>query len=375
MKTLYIITQGMDKPSEEELAELEREDSHPRVSLLEEAISADVLDERYLSDKTPLSRRWLYRWLPVRLSQMIEMLIIHRQYDAILVHTEQVAFPLAMLVKLLRIRTPYVITVSRVTSKYEKKARLKKWLLKNSISHIDRILMWSSVQKNVLTDELDIPESKIKLLKFGTDHKFWRPLSAETDRICSVGMEMRDYPTLVEAVKPTGIRCHFATGDSKGKLFDTVRDLYDMGEMPENITIGKKTKPELRKLYSRCRFVVISLLPTDSDNGQTAIMEAMAIGKPVICTRVKGQVDVIQDGITGIYVPQGDPEALREAIVDLWSDPERADRMGRAARRYVEEHHTADQFAEAVKNELQQVIRAGESRKSKAVEQTETIKA
>lgn len=132
------------------------------------------------------------------------------------------------------------------------------------------------------------------------------------------------------------------------------------------------SKPELRKLYSRCRFLVISLLLTDSDNGQTAILEAMAMGKPVICTRVEGQVDVIQDGITGIYVLQGDPEAMHKAIVDLWDDPERADRMGRDARRFIEEHHTADQLAEAVKNELQKVIG---NRKTQVARHMETVEA
>ena len=52
------------------------------------------------------------------------------------------------------------------------------------------------------------------------------------------------------------------------------------------------------------------------------------MGKPVICSRTQGQVDVIQDGVTGLFVPVGDPVALRRAMLDLWNDPERAEEDG-----------------------------------------------
>jgi len=66
---------------------------------------------------------------------------------------------------------------------------------------------------------------------------------------------------------------------------------------------------ELRDLYARSRFVVAPLVPSESDNGVTVILEAMVMGKPVVCSRTRGQVDVVQDGVTGIYVP-GDAVAV-----------------------------------------------------------------
>ena len=111
------------------------------------------------------------------------------------------------------------------------------------------------------------------------------------------------------------------------------------------VTVGRKTLLELRELYARSRFVVVPLVPSESDNGVTVILEAMAMGKPVICSRTRGQVDVIQDGVTGIYVPVGHPTALREAMLSLWNDPQRARTMGARARAYVEQHHTLEQFA------------------------------
>jgi glycosyltransferase involved in cell wall biosynthesis len=177
-------------------------------------------------------------------------------------------------------------------------------------------------------------------------------LDTKTDIICSAGMEMRDYPTLIRALKPLNIPCHIATGEARGKLFDTVKKLYAMNDIPSHITIGAKNKEELRQLYARSRFVVVPLLPTDTDNGLTVILEAMAMGKPVICSKVEGQIDVIHDNVTGIYVPQGDPKALRKAIKDLWNNPERAEKMGRAARRHIEKYHTLEQFVKTIKQEV-----------------------
>ena len=74
MKTLYIISRGIGKRSEEEMLQLERENRIPRASLLEDALSAQLLDERYLKKVPPLPRRLPYRYLPVNLAQMVEAL-------------------------------------------------------------------------------------------------------------------------------------------------------------------------------------------------------------------------------------------------------------------------------------------------------------
>jgi glycosyltransferase involved in cell wall biosynthesis len=70
----------------------------------------------------------------------------------------------------------------------------------------------------------------------------------------------------------------------------------------------------------------------------------MAMGKCVIATKTFGQTDTIVDGETGVYVPPGDPRALREAIQALLADPARAERIGKAARRFMEEQAGLDHF-------------------------------
>jgi glycosyltransferase involved in cell wall biosynthesis len=68
------------------------------------------------------------------------------------------------------------------------------------------------------------------------------------------------------------------------------------------------------------------------------------MGKAVVISRTRGQVDLIRDGEQGIYVPPGDPAALRAAITYLANHPEETERMGRAGRALVEERHTLDAY-------------------------------
>ena len=352
MQTLYIISKGMDKQSNQVIRQLESEDEIPRASLLEDAISAEVLDERYLAEKAPYLRRLFYNFIPASLAQLFEALFIINRYDVILTHTEKVSFPLALILKWVRSSKPYIVVLSRITSVDSKKTKQKLWFFERTKSSVTCYLIWSSVQRKIAIERFGVLPDQIKLLKRGVDQLFWRPREAETDMICSVGMEARDYPTLVNALRHLKIPCHIAAGASRGDIFKTIETLHNIEDIPDWVTVGKKKPVDLRSLYARSRFTVIPLLPTDSDNGLTTILESMAMGKPVICTRTEGQVDVIQDGVTGLFVPQGDSEALRDAIEILWNDPARCEEMGSAARAYIVKHHSLEQFVVAIKKEV-----------------------
>jgi glycosyltransferase involved in cell wall biosynthesis len=214
------------------------------------------------------------------------------------------------------------------------------------------IITWSSVQRTYAIKHLGMAPEKIYLVKHFVDQLFWSPRDRAVDMICGAGAEMRDYPTLLKALRGTGIPCHIAADHVRVDQFGFARriDANGFSAMASpNVTIGRKTATDLRELYARSMFVVVPLVASDTDNGITVILEAMAMGKPVICSRTEGQVDVIKDGVTGIFVPVGDADAMRAAIVDLWKDPERALEMGRAARAYVKEHHALEKFCRDVK--------------------------
>jgi glycosyltransferase involved in cell wall biosynthesis len=154
---------------------------------------------------------------------------------------------------------------------------------------------------------------------------------------------LRDYPTLIEAVRGAPIRLRIAAGSPW-----IAGDLKPAASLPSNVEWGKYSRFDLRALYVRSAVCVVPIQENDYQTGISTILEMMAMGKCVIATRTRGQTDTLVDGVNGIYVPPGDPAALRAAIVRALDRPEETARIGAAARRYIEENATLDLFVDRV---------------------------
>ena len=83
--------------------------------------------------------------------------------------------------------------------------------------------------------------------------------------------------------------------------------------------------------------------------GQT-LLEGMACGTPVICTRVASMPEIVEDGVTGFVVPPHDPVALGGRLQWLAEHPQEAAAMGAAGRRRVLERF---QWAQVVRRCLE----------------------
>ncbi len=78
------------------------------------------------------------------------------------------------------------------------------------------------------------------------------------------------------------------------------------------------------------------------------ILEAMALGRPVVATNTGGIPEMIKGGRSGILAPPRDVEGLAEGTISLLSDRDLAGRMGQAARARAEERFSIAQHVEAV---------------------------
>ncbi len=83
------------------------------------------------------------------------------------------------------------------------------------------------------------------------------------------------------------------------------------------------------------------VLPSLWEGLPMALLEAMASGLPPVVSRVSGAAEVVVDGESGLLVPAADVERLCAAIGVLLEDPDRARRVGRAARERVERFYSA----------------------------------
>jgi rhamnosyl/mannosyltransferase len=108
---------------------------------------------------------------------------------------------------------------------------------------------------------------------------------------------------------------------------------------------GEVTREELAALYHAADVFVLPSVTRAEAFGYVQL-EAMACGKPVVSTRVASGVPwVNQHGATGLTVPPGDVEALREAIGTLAADPALRARMGAAGRARVLAEFSLEQMA------------------------------
>ena len=85
----------------------------------------------------------------------------------------------------------------------------------------------------------------------------------------------------------------------------------------------------------------VFVLSSHDEGMSNAILEAMAMEKPVVATDVGGTGEVVRHGHSGLLVPPKDPHALAVAVSEVLAQPARAHEMGRLGRRIVEEGFSA----------------------------------
>ncbi len=363
------------QPSGAELARQAALGTRPRKDYVEvaRALDADIIDPSYMAEQaSPVGRALAIR-AGILAGELYEAFAGRNRFSDVCAWADRAGLPLALLYKVARSRSDLTLISGFLSS--GKKSLFLRHL--GVHSHLGAIVNFSSVQMELAAQQLRVPRSKLHHVMQSVDERFWHPVNIPPeDGICSVGWEARDYRTLVTAVSGLPLRAHIAigtqglsssametddNGDSQPHAFESMagtftQPLYTAWRaeilrdgLPPNVTVHNQlSQLALRDLYSRSRFVVVPLHEADFDPGVTTICEAMAMAKPVIVTRTRGQVDIVRDGVNGLYVPRGDPRALRQAITYLRAHPEDAVRMGRAGRDLAETRHALDQYVQRV---------------------------
>jgi glycosyltransferase involved in cell wall biosynthesis len=283
---------------------------------------------------------------------------LRRHYDVLFSDGEQVGIPLALLLKLAHPRGPRPrhLMIAHILSTPQKMPFFDYLRLQ---SHIDTIFTYATWQQRFIGERWGLPEERVVFTPFMVDAAFFSPERAgETPLrlppgvaesaqplICAVGLEFRDYPTLLEAVRGLPVQVVIAAASPWSQRADTTAGR----EIPPNVHVDRFSQAELRALYGCAAFVVMPLFDVEFQAGVTAILEAMAMEKAVICSRTPGQTDVIVEGETGLYVEPEAPDALRGAIAFLLERPELARQMGEAGRRRILAEMDLDHYVQRLK--------------------------
>jgi len=187
---------------------------------------------------------------------------------------------------------------------------------------------------------------------WGVDLDFFPRLEYNPEWFLSCGIANRDFRTLCLAAtkcqRPIRVIC---PGIPKGLEWPSTVTVIDGGRgwlTDETKSISVKALLEDHYPRSAASLVIMKYDPTEyTANGFTNLIEAMAVGQPVIVTRtgaLPGEIDVEKAGC-GLHVPPDDPAALAAAIEALGSDPRGAQAMGEVGRRLCETHYNMKRYA------------------------------
>ena len=130
----------------------------------------------------------------------------------------------------------------------------------------------------------------------------------------------------------------FGEGDLREPLSRQIRDL---GLDKHVVLAGFRDD-----VHALTRSAELFVMSSVTEGLGSAVLDAMALGLPVVGTRAGGIPEAVDDGVTGLLVPPGRADALAEAIVRMLNDPAARQRMGDAGRARVEAEFGVDRLVE-----------------------------
>lgn len=103
------------------------------------------------------------------------------------------------------------------------------------------------------------------------------------------------------------------------------------------VFVGEMAEDEIHRIMAGCD---LFLWPAVNEAYGMSILLAQARGLAVVAGNARGVGEIIEDGSTGILVPEGDAAAFARALAQLLDNPDRLDEMGAAACRHARRHHS-----------------------------------
>ncbi|MFP4379997.1 MAG: glycosyltransferase family 4 protein [Candidatus Sumerlaeia bacterium] len=188
---------------------------------------------------------------------------------------------------------------------------------------------------------------KVEVVYHGVDLEVFRPPAEPREDkpvVLSVGRlcDTKGFPDLLDAcmlLRDRGVDFRLkiiGDGYMREELESQIERLH-LGDLVE--IAGLLPREEVRKAYAESRLFVLPCVVTprgDRDGIPNVILEAMAMGMPVVGTDISGLPEAIEDGVNGRLIPPHAPEKLADAIQELWENADLRERMGRASREKVE---------------------------------------
>ncbi len=283
------------------------------------------------------------------LDQQFRVLRAASQYDAIY-SAHHLTTPLLALLRKLRIlKTPVVV----IAYQSFPPSLLSRLFTALCVDGNDRIICLNQQLKEDLAQDFGISAQKLSVAEWGVDLPFYEAISLpesspEPPLILSTGKTYRDYATLLKSIEILNCQlkiCCFDIENVKSGLSMPANAHFYEGILPWRAVLQ-----EYRKAYA----VAIPLgdYPHKPNNavGLTVLLEAIAMGRPVIMTRnnlSRYVMDIEAAGI-GLWVDTSDVKGWTEALSYLLNHRAQADQMGKRARKLAEQDLNLEVFSSKI---------------------------
>lgn len=194
--------------------------------------------------------------------------------------------------------------------------------------HVDVVTVFSHNQVPILQERLGIPAHRIAVVPFGIHLQDLAHLPTRDDGgVVAVGRDRgRDWATFFDAVRGTGWKVTVATRPSQVQGLDVPAEVE---------LLGYVDRPRYLELLASATVVVLTTHDLAYPTGQTVLLEAFALGKPVVVTATPAMAEYLPEG-GALPVPLHDAAAVRAAIAAVLADASRRWAMGSAAQVWAE---------------------------------------
>jgi glycosyltransferase involved in cell wall biosynthesis len=238
-------------------------------------------------------------------------------------------------------------------------------LLERKAADARFVIAISEYNRRLLLDRC--PSARVEVVHCGVDIERYAPEPLEArdrDRVICVAslsskkghVHLIDAVALLAEARPSLALDLVGDGPERDNIVGRARD---RGVAHRVRLQGARSSEDVRAALARARLFALPSVRLGSGRMEgipVALMEAMASGVPVIASRLSGIPELVEDGVTGLLVPPGNPLALAVAMARILEDDAFAADLARHARELVERSFSlaaesqrlGDLFAESI---------------------------
>lgn len=233
---------------------------------------------------------------------------------------------------------------------------------------VNRIITWmtdaivavSNDAAAVSRDIEHVPNHKIRVIQNGIDLEKYRTQvqqSRSASRVIHVARlsdPPKDHTTLLHAAKIVASQVadfHLEiVGDGPDR--GNIESLCDELKLRKHVTISGFRSDICERLATSG----MAMLSSTTEGLSITLLEAMAMGLPVVATDVGGNREVVADQETGLLVPNKNPDQMARAMLEIIQSPQKAAAFGAAGRKRVEENFCLSRVADKYADLYQQLL-------------------